>query len=301
MAAPELEDGQYAIGDLVIGRGTPFPVSSVDWGAQKMTVQDYARPRLDGIAFGRDTRQGSTITFDVGVLPMNGKDVFENLEDLQRQWENAVSIFNGGHKDRFTPGAAAELRYRRMGVERVVYGRTRKFSPIVPSSTPEFCQAVAEFKQMDGNSYSYEVHKNIVSIVPPSSGGLVSPLIGPLTTLHYTSRPGRIFVAGGQPTWLRSIIHGPIRRPSIQITGEWNITLDLNLEAGEYVEIHPYPNERFVRKNGYLNVAGAFTTDSPTLTQMVVPPGDQEIILTGIDPTGTAYLEVFWRDRYSSV
>lgn len=285
-----LINGQYEMNGIVFGEGTKYPTQPLELGAIDIVTQDALRPRVDGMTPGRDTFGGRTLVFDMGV---HSEALDDDLEDLELAWRNDAI--------RQTPGAVVPLRYRRRGRDRVIYGRPRKFAVTLGGRKAQFYNVVAEFVQVDSFSYGDVEHQNTVNFVPPEAGGLEAPLMAPLSTVALSSSPGVIFVGGKLPAWLRIVIHGPITRPEIDIVGKWKIRFtDLVLAFDEYVEINPTPGNRYIRKNGVVNLGGALTADSPYMSQMIVPPGEQELVLRGVDITGTSYMQVFWRESYGS-
>lgn len=286
----ELRNGQWELNGVVFGEGTNIPAQPVSIGSADISTKDAIRPRVDGSLAGRDTFAGRSMTFDLGVIGTRRDD---DLEALENAWRNDAT--------RQTPGAVTALRYMRRNRVRTVFGRPRRFAVDVGGRKAQFYRATAQFDLMDSMYYSDKENSNTVTIVPPQSGGLIAPLKAPLTTVRRSSSPGSIFVDGSLPAWLRIVIHGPIIRPKVDIVGKWAIEFkDLDLKYDEWVEINPTPGGGYIRKNGAINLGGALTPDSPYLSKMIVPPGNQEIVLRGTDQTGTSYMQVFWRDTYAS-
>jgi hypothetical protein len=96
-------------------------------------------------------------------------------------------------------------------------------------------------------------------------------------------------------------IRGPIENPSIEVVDQWKIELNVSIAYDDAVIIDSHPWARSVRKKlGGANLAGKFTANSPRLSALRVTPGTQQIILRGVDPTGTAGANLYWRDTYGS-
>jgi hypothetical protein len=158
---------------------------------------------------------------------------------------------------------------------------------------------VADFRCVDHFFYDDEEKVNEVGIVPPSGGGLVAPLEAPLTTLGISYAPGEIIVGGTVPCYPVFMIKGPIALPTIDVIGEYRITIARIIRHDEFVIVDPRPWSRGVRLNGTTSIAGQLTPASPRLSEVRLSPGPHEVILSGLDETGTSSLLVAWRDVYT--
>lgn len=279
-------------------------VENVDFGSPEIITHDLARPRADGVMFGRDWRSGRLITFELAVLTeytspavsgFGGYGTATALDELgllERAFlADAV---------RTIPGATSMLRYRLGGRQRVVFGRGRKFASDTRMATLGRIPVTAEFQCVDHLFYDDTQYSNRVGYVSPPAGGLTWPIVFPWSTITVGYSPGTIAVYGTVDTWLPILIHGPISRPSVRWVGGWTVGLTLTLLADQWVVIDPRPWSRGVRLNNGTNVAGSLTTDSPRLSDIRVPPGDVEIVLGGTDATGTSSMTLVWRGAYTS-
>jgi hypothetical protein len=198
------------------------------------------------------------------------------------------------------PGAVMALRVRQFdGATRVVFGRPGRITP----ADEELLNlgrldVVMDFRCIDNKCYADVETTNAISIIPPSSGGLRSPLTDPLTTFGRGEGVGVLEVGGDVEAWLVSLITGPITGPVVDVPLLWKASLDYQLYATENILIDPQPWSRSVRKNGFANMRGKLTPDSPYLSEMLILPGAHEVLLRGIDPTGTASLVTTHRDAF---
>ncbi|MGW1275484.1 hypothetical protein ACWD4V_00810 [Streptomyces tsukubensis] len=263
---------------------------------------DVPMPRQDGIRFGLDYRGSATLTFEIGVdavdraatqLGRHGA-VLDRVSALGEVW-NAEAV-----RARFATPAV--LSTTQGGRARRFYGRPRKFAPAASRLTRQgYTPVVASFVSVDGIAYD-DTEKTIrIDLNPPPRRGLVGPLTTPLTMTGQSSSrsPGEIVVGGTRPTWPVITIRGPISQPVVDVIGRWKLGLDLTLGQGEYVTVDPRPWARTALRNGGASVAGAIHRGAPLMPQMRLPPGRADIVLRGVDPTGTAHLTVAWRDAYS--
>lgn len=286
----ELDD--YAFGGHVHGI-TRVMIEDVIFEPVDIVQVDRQLPRSDGIRFGRDFRGARTISFTMHVFGDFGTDGLAILDDLTSAWM--------GDPIRRLPGAVQTLRIKCDGRTRRVYGRSRRFEPISTKiAATGWAPVAADFRTVDHYFYDDDEKNNTVAIVPPSGGGLIAPLVAPLTTLGISYAPGEINVGGTVPCYPVFIIRGPISLPTIDAIGEWRITLAAVIAHDEFVVVDSRPWTRGVRRNGITNIAGLLTPASPRLSQVRLTPGPHEIILSGLDETGTSSLTVAWRDTYTS-
>lgn len=263
---------------------------------------DVPMPRQDGIRLGLDYRPGATLSFEVGVdavdqaATRHGRHgaVLDRVSAFAQAWD-AEAV-----RSRF--GTPAVLSTMQGGRSRRFYGRPRKFAPASSKLTHQgYTPVVATFATVDGIAYD-DVEQSIrIDLNPPPHRGLVGPLTTPLTmTGQSDSRtPGKVDIAGNRPTWPVITITGPISQPLVDVIGRWRLGLDLTLATGERVVIDPRPWARTVLRNGNASVAGSLYRSAPLMPQMRLPVGRQDIVLRGVDETGTAHMTIAWRNAYT--
>lgn len=276
---------------------TGFLVHDMDPGTAEIVTGDAGFPRQDGTRFGRDYRSGRTITFNIVVLPEHGED--GTGVEAQDRFGTLASAWLADEV-RATPGAVSVLRLTRGGRTRRVYGRPRRFMPAPERARFGWWSADADFACVDHLFYGDAELTTTIGMVEPSVGGLVGPLVGPIDAESAGEGLETMFVGGTQPAWLKLVIHGPIVDPVVEVTGLWSIKLLTTLPSDGWIEIDPSPWNRVVRRHDGANMAGTFTYGSRRLSQMRIPPGQQQIVLRGIDPTNTAYVQAFAREAYAS-
>lgn len=293
---PTLEEGQWRIEDLTFGSGTQFPIASFpDISYGSVDVQDKKRPRGDGLIFGRDRYNANIITFDMAVW---AADLELNLQWLSKWWR--------GNQTRWMPNKAMSLKYCFEGKQRQVFGRPRNFSPIPGPPGREWVRVQCDFQCIDDKFYSQEEFHAHVDIDPSSLGGLYSPLIAPLQTIGTSSSTAGEFSSGGNTeAWIRAVIQGPIDFPSFELIDNvegWHQTMPrLSMNFDQHVVISSYPWDRRIIDERGFSLGGAFDQASRKLSRLWLPPGDHELVLRGTDPTGTAYMDLYWYEAYLNI
>lgn len=295
MAVSLLPDLAYELDGFLFGTDSQYIVTNVEYGSTEIVSNDTPLPRADGIRFGRDYRNNRVITFDIAINQSpheNGDLVLTLLSQLETAW-----LANGV---RGVPGAVSSLRLSRNGRTRRVFGRPRRFATTPERDHGGWVEVTADFTTVDPFYYSDSEFQHGISIVPTQGGGLLAPLVAPLSTLGVSYGPGDVTIGGTLPCWPVFVIRGPIVSPKITAVGEWSFTLAQTLLADEWIVVDTRPWSRGVRKNGLANIAGSLDNQAPRLPNMALKPGSHEIVLSGTDVTGTANVTVAWRDTYAS-
>ncbi|MCX5070830.1 hypothetical protein OOJ91_33840 [Micromonospora lupini] len=262
-------------------------------GGVELITDDSARPRGDGRAMGQDYRGAATVTFELLILGAGEGEVRQRQADLARVWR--------ADPVRSTPGAVAELSTVVAGRARVAYGRPRRFAPALRQPRQGVIPVVADFAMVDDCWYDPQVEQTVVPLVPPPSGGLVSPLTTPLTTVPAVVVPGHVTVGGDLPAWPVMTLYGPVTDPVVQVTGLWSLALSLSIPAGQAITVDTRPWRRTVLRGDGGSFAGALTRSSVRLADASVPPGAYEIALRGQDVSGTAALKFAWQKTYTGL
>jgi hypothetical protein len=288
-------EGQWQLesggGPVTFGWGAEFNLASFEIGEADVEINDQRRPRSDMEAYGRDFFGGRTISFELNALDRDYA-VLGRLARLQQAW-NANPV-------RSRPGATAVLSWTRGGQSRRVYGRPRRFKPVTTLDYAGNVPVSCEFRTSDHLFYDELESSAAISVTASAQGGLVLPLRPPLVLSSAGSGRIPVRVGGTEPAWLVWVVDGPILNPEIEVVGQWSATLATSIAADSSVVVDPTPWARTVRRNDGANFSGAFTADSQRPSGMRLPPGDHEVILRGVDATGTAGLRLLWRSAWSS-
>lgn len=282
---------QFSLDEVTFGKGTPYAVTAFDHEKPEARVQDQPRPRGDGILFGKDEMGGTVFNVEIDVQGADDAEALDLLAALRLAWQ--------GDAVRSTPGATQVLTYRMPGRDRRrVFGRAREFSPAtLKDAALGFIPVVAQFQARDHLFYDDAETSLILTQVPPSSSGLVAPLVEPLTTEHFGERPRFLTNTGDAATLPRVRFHGPSAQPSLTLTATGEVMkLNLTILDGEFVEVDCLT--KTVLRNGTANVAGKLTRPS---TFFELPAGTSELRYAAVDNTATSFAEVLFRSAHLSL
>lgn len=286
--AATLREGDYDLNGYVIGGDKSRQVYAVgvDLGVADHRIQDQLNPHGQDRYFGQDQLSGPTWTLELRA-GRNATTVqaLSALAAVARAWRSAPD----------GPGEESVLRYCAGGRTRLVYGRPRAFSPDINLLYSHgYLPMGAQFVTADTLHYDDVEDRLTVGLIPGNAGGLVSPLISPLTTVAGGQRQGIVSVAGDAPAPLLIMFKGPLSNPRASSTG-WQVGLNTVLAYDQSVTIDT--RKGTVKRNDGADLSGALTR-STFLPEARLRPGNREIIFAGTDPTGTASCTVTWRPAY---
>lgn len=284
-----LQDGDFELdGYLFSGsRRRPLFVQGVEVETAKDRAQDVLNPLGDDLLQGRDHRVPPLWRFALRVGHGGAKATLANLAAVTRAWRKLDAV----------PGAESVLRYAVDGRTRLVYGRARDLQPTI-GQVYDIGRVVASaaFQTKDVWHYADELNTLTVGLVPVSSGGLVAPLISPLTTVAGAQRQGLVTVGGDAPAPVELVFKGPIVNPKASSTG-WEVGLNATLAYDQTVTVNTRTGT--VLRNDGASLAGALTRRT-YLPDARLRPGDRELIFSGTDQTGTASCTMRWRNTFIS-
>jgi hypothetical protein len=279
-----LEVGQFKIGDLIMGPGTPFKIESIDIANYEINAQDFQTQTSDELRFGTDTLKPAPIQLTINVIAnralgnvkaLVGDRSYANFNDLtiaslQKEWR-AEDI-------RFQWGALKPLLFCGTdGITRQYYGRPGKFTYKMPRVTrSDFYQAIAEFRRAD--TFCYSDTEYFVTL----TNSVVS---------HTRIR-------GDAASWVRFLITGPVTNPVINF-GAQQLSLATVIPAGKVVEISSYPWSRRIINSDGLSLAAYNTSEDPYLDKIKFQAATPtQCSWTGTGFTGATNVKLFWRDAY---
>src|SRR5699024_5748114 len=126
------------------------------------------------------------------------------------------------------PGHVMSLRYEIAGRWRRVVGRPRRFRESSSPSTRAagLIDITCTFQLSDPRSFSADPSGEVsLTLVPESSGGLVAPLVSPLTTTRRGGvRAGVVDNPGDAPSPVVVTFYGPVANPKVYGDG-WEVGL----------------------------------------------------------------------------
>lgn len=274
-------------------RTTFGPVEVVSWniGGREFRTDDTDRPRADGRWFGQDFTLPGDVTIEL-IIRADGAN-------RQERFDNAMSIrewFTGvwsGDSIRLRPGVVAELEI----ADRVAFsGRPRYIDWDDSRATFGIIRGTALFVRQDDMSFDVGAgwEETSVSLVPPAVGGLVAPLVAPLTTTRGSDRGRPFEVAGTSPVWPIITVYGPIASGAqVELVNGWTLRLNRSLAYDQRAVFDTRPSSRSMKLNN--RAINLMAPNSSRLSQLSIPPGPQEIALRGTSIEGTASVHMRWR------
>lgn len=283
-----MKDGEFDLDGYNFGCGHPVDVLQWDFGLRDVDIQDVRVPNGNGLLMGRDFESAPEWTFTVRAKSAVSADAFDEFERMRRVWATE-----------YGPGEVSVLRYGLPGRVRRVVGRPRRWVPDKDAARQGIhigrLSGLASFQLSDARSFSDVVSQVSLGLVPESSGGLVSPLVAPLTTtVRGGVRAGFVSNGGNAPAPVTVKFFGPVSNPRV-FTDGWEIGIAGNLAYDERITVDALGLS--VVNQGGASVGGRLTRGT-RLRRAALVPGQSEIKFTGGDSTGTARVEVSWRDAY---
>lgn len=292
LAQDQFDIGGFRFGGLF----DTILLDSFDPGEAAWDTQDQESPFGQNVVFGRDTLRGPEWTLDAFTNGYDVDDSLDAVDNFAKAWR-AVEL-----KDQ--PGAYQILRYRIGNSTRRVYGRSRKFYHLHDPRTYSGTAPIsASFRLMSNHYYDDEHRETTMSIVPPSTGGLIAPLIAPLTSFGRGSSRGGVIadVGGSAPAPFHAYFQGPIDRPYLEDSeGRWKIQLNMSLASDQIIHIATHSGMFVVEDNFGRNWAGRLSPMT-RINSARLYPGAMTLNFGGSDITGTASASVIWRPTYNTL
>src|SRR5699024_2471789 len=139
--------------------------------------------------------------------------------------DDVVGQFLAAWRQGLTLGAGVDvpLKVQTVSKARVVYGRSRKLDPPAPGSS-SMEQGIAELSAMVAINeplvYDTESAKVSLSVIPKSLGGIIAPLVTPISkTMTSGVEYRQIEVGGDAPAPIKVTFHGPATDPKMSVGG----------------------------------------------------------------------------------
>lgn len=270
------------------------PVEVVSWviGGREYRTDDTDRPRTDGRYFGQDFVTPGDVEIEL-IIRADGANREERFNNAMLIRENFTRVWNGD-EIRFAPGEVAELE---IAGRAMVEGRPRHVDWDDSRATFGIIRGTALFVRdfdtaFEPGAFWYEV---TVGLVPPQMGGLIAPLIAPLTTAYSSTRARPFEVGGDSEVWPIVEVQGPIQSgASVELTHGWTIRLNRGLAYDEVAIFDSRPGQRTMTLNG--RPVNLLAPTGDRLSSMSIQPGTNEIALRGTSVEGTATVTARWRE-----
>lgn len=280
--------------------GVPFgmgqPISCLpegfDTGQLAPAVQDVQDPQSGAIRFGRNVIPGNLWTWSLFVNQHSELDALDALDDLQTAWRDSVLT------DKL--GGVSVLRYQIAGRVRRVFGQARRFAaPPTNLLLAGMVNVTCDFQLSDSLYYGDTLETDTLDLVAESSGGVVYPVVYPLTGLPSGNNEGELFVGGKVATWPIIRITGPVTDPEL-ITPGWTLKLLTTIEEDDWIEIDTRPWARTVLNQDGQSVAGIMDPKVRMRT-MSIQPGNQSFAYRGSSATMTSTCIIKRYPAYASL
>lgn len=282
----------YELDGYRFGRGAPVKVAEADRGDRVVITQDVPRAGGLGRHMGKDEDDGPEWTFDLITNEANEDAALEALAGIKATWYRGRDLESG---------QTMSLFYEIAGRWRRVIGRPRRFREISSPSDRHagLIEVACTFQLSDPRSFGAgedNTGETVLTLVPESTGGLIAPLVTPLTTTRRGGeRAGVIRNPGDAPSPVVVTFHGPVSNPKLYGEG-WEIGVTGNLAYDEKITVDAL-GKSVTRADG-TNVRGGILTRKTRLNNAALQAGQQEIWFTGADDTGTAKAVVSWSAAY---
>lgn len=266
-------------------------VRAFEPGGVDHRTNDTPRPQRDGIIPGREYLSGRLWSWEISARGENLTDVLAASALLENAWLPAA---------RLVPGATVPLSYMVADRWRRVYGRPGRYT----GPTPDFIamsgvgHIVCDFQVTDPLYYDDAESQVVLNIVPASTGGLMAPLVAPLSTVRSSEpRAGIVFNAGNADTPLKVRFKGPVVNPWVRSSRGWEVGYLGTLAYDQTFTVDPLAGTILL---GSTPANGRITTKT-RLSNTMLKPGTNELTFGGDDYTGTATATLLWRDAHKSL
>jgi len=283
-------DYQYEINGLLVGRGTPYQVLSVDglFELPDIVVSDTQREGADGEYSSNDeTLTGRIITMQVAINHELSADVNDMLADADDLYER-LQVVTSNIRDTWPL-----LIKRPDRPERRIYVKTRRRAF---QSNYDFAighgQGALQFKALDPRIYSTLLNEPTPIDVFGIFGGMSFPEVFPLTFGAATTQGTLNMVNDGTyQTPAKFRIIGPVTNPAIVHVGlQRTLQITGSLSANEIMDIDLDARTVLI---GNVNRRSWLTTAQWFMLQ----PGDNEIRFNGTT-SGEPRLAATWRSAW---
>lgn len=297
-----LQESQFEIGGYRFGRDLPVEVTVFDVAGAETQVGDLDLPGQDGTVFGRDTKAGVELTFELSVNTRNPQDAKREWGELATRWDAAAV--------RSRARQVVALRVRTPGERTVVvYGRPRSLERTSSLALMKVgrIDGVATFQCAD--AYFYDdtgpdgeggPHSITLTLVASAGdGGIVWPVTWPVVWGSQGVRQDAVVNRGDAPSWPVITFHGPVAQPSIELVGTGRrLSLDTTLAYDRSITIDTRPWARTILRDDGASFAGV--ARGASLSEFQLPVGQTVLAYRGTDLSGQSRCVIEWRNAYSS-
>lgn len=289
----ELEINQFELDGFLFGDLTEVQVDDFEIGDEGRRDGDVVNPGEGGTQFGRDFRDGRTLTWELFTDTGGAAAARAALASIRQAWD-APQV-------RGTPRAVVPLRFREAGSSTaVVFGRPRRFTDANRRGRPDgVTDHVATFVTADRLFYGDTVHTTSLDLITSGGSGITWPITWPITWGAAGERSDVVRNQGGASTWPVIRIDGPVEQPGIAyVESDVEVRLDLSLASDQHVVLDTRPWARTVLRQDGASLAGSMR--GARLAELALPVGQTTVRFSGTDLTGQASAAVSWRHAYTT-
>lgn len=283
---------RFRFDGVEFGDKLPLIVTGFDSGPADVRAGDADRSQRDGAIAGRDFlgKRVWGISAATNVRDLAGALAQESL--LASRWHDP--------KHRVSPLATVPLSYEMAGRWRRVYGRPDRYAGVVPNvlAVQGVGKIEMDFRVLDPRFFDDAETLLSLPIVPATTGGLMAPLVAPLSTVRSSApRAGYVNNTGTAATPLKVVFKGPVTDPYVRSAAGWEVALKGPIPFGQSITVDAFAGTVL---RGNTPVAGMLTRRT-RLSSAVLPVGISDLTFGGTDGTGTALVELRWRNAYYSI
>lgn len=279
-------------------RDAPLFIRDYDPPTTDQDVSLWSVVGGDGEHLGHNRLRGAAWQFLLGANADSTRDVLDKSARLETAWKDAASR---------AETVPLEYSTDHGGTWHLIYGTPTRYTPPKAGylASRGYADMALEFRQLDPLHYSSTERAASIVVSPEASGGIRAPLTAPLVPSRTGGVVQRLVTNhGDKPTPVRFSFHGPIQRPGLSVAGRWSWSLAGDLAWDEWLEVDALA--RTVRRGWSTSsqVVSAFEQVAPGaagFSRMRLPAGESSVSLTGVDVTGRARVDVFWRDAFTSM
>lgn len=273
------------------GRTGPLIITEMDAPTTELRSDHKDRINRDGLFVSREWLGKASWRFTVAT---NGESLVDSLAlagQLEAAWKDQEV------RSRTTP---ASLDYSHDGKTWYrILGRPGRFTSFVPDVHAKLGVGVLDLEWVQTDPRHFSTKKSVTRIeaVPASIGGIVAPLVSPIsTTATGAPRVGRLVNDGDQEAPLTVKFYGPSTNPTIRNEKGYEISYHGTLAYDRSVTIDPLNHS--VRMNNGTHVPGRLSRRT-RLSSLVVPVGASDWTYVAEDQTGTSRAELVFSEAYS--
>lgn len=299
MATELTHDHQFELDGYVFGYDCPVETDPSGFQPSGTTIRssDSELPTEDGSRPGIDRKGVDTWKFSLYTNCETEEEAYAALEAIKEAWD-ADDV-------RLEPGEVCTLRYRIAGETRVVYGRPRRFTPVIDNrSLSGMIPIQCDFDVMYPQVFEDELHTVTIPIGPPIdvNAGLLVPFIPPVTlSAGASERKSEVNIGGNMKTPIILEFTGPIAAGASVQVGDWIAELVDPVGPDEddavTIDARPWVRSATTRNGGGVRVSPRVTR----ISKMSLAPGRYAVTFRGEDPTVQARVKVSWRSARRSI